>query len=91
MPPPKIAVSMNLVRIPSNVTDAPGELIPGLKVDEFRVPEDVRAQALMVFETGDAPLTVGLVVDHMRSMGSKLPKVVAAVNSISALLKTGAK
>jgi Ca-activated chloride channel family protein len=79
----KIAVSVNLVLIPASVTDARGAFVPGLKAGEFRVLEDGRPQELTVFEVGDTPVTVGLVVDHSRSMGSKLPGVVAAVNSFA--------
>jgi Ca-activated chloride channel homolog len=82
-PPPTIAVSVNLVLIPASVTDAHGAFVPGLKADEFRVFEDGRPQQLTVFEVDDAPVTLGLVVDHSRSMGSKLPAVAAAVNSFA--------
>jgi Ca-activated chloride channel homolog len=79
----KIAVSVNLVLIPASVTDAKGAFVSGLKANEFRVLEEGQQQELTVFEVGDAPVTVGLVVDHSRSMGSKLPKVAAAVNSFA--------
>ena len=75
----KIAVSVNLVLLPVNVTDAGGTFVPGLKLEDFRVFEDEQLQKLMTFEEGDTPVTVGLVVDHSRSMGSKLPGVAAAV------------
>jgi Ca-activated chloride channel homolog len=81
--PPKIAVSVNLVLIPASVTDTRGEFVPGLKAGDFRVLEDGRPQELTVFEVGDTPVTVGLVVDHSRSMGSKLPAVAAAVYSFA--------
>lgn len=82
-PPATIAVSVNLVLIPASVTDARGAFVSGLKADQFRVLEDGRPQELTVFEVGDTPVTVGLVVDHSRSMGSKLPAVAAAVNSFA--------
>ena len=82
-PPPKIAVSVNLVLIPASVTDSRGEFVPGLQAGDFRVLEDGRPQELTVFEVGDTPVTVGLVVDHSRSMGSKLPAVAAAVYSFA--------
>jgi VWFA-related protein len=81
--PPKIVVSVNLVLIPVSVTDARGAFVPGLKAEEFRVFEDGQQQELTVFEVGDTPVAVGLVVDHSRSMGSKLPAVAAAVNSFA--------
>jgi len=81
--PPTMAVSVNLVLIPASVTDARGAFVPGLKAEEFRVFEDGQQQELTVFEVNDAPVTLGLVVDHSRSMGSKLPGVAAAVNSFA--------
>jgi VWFA-related protein len=76
----KIAVAANLVLLPVNVTDARGTFVSGLKLEDFRVFEDGQLQKLTVFEEGDTPVTVGLVVDHSRSMGSKLPDVVTAVS-----------
>jgi Ca-activated chloride channel family protein len=75
----KITASANLVVLPVSVTDAHGTFIQGLKQEDFRVFEDGQLQRLQVFEEQDAPVTVGLIVDHSRSMGSKLRDVVAAV------------
>ena len=77
----KIAVNTNLVLLPVNVTDSRGAFLPDLKRDDFRVSEDGQAQKLTVFEEQDTPVTVGLIVDHSRSMGNKLAGVVEAVNS----------
>jgi Ca-activated chloride channel homolog len=78
-----IAVVANLVLLPVKVTNARGTFVSGLKSQDFRVYEDGKLQALSVFEQGDAPVTVGLVVDHSRSMGSKLLGVVIAVSSFA--------
>jgi Ca-activated chloride channel homolog len=82
LPPPDahgIAVKSELVVLPVRVVDAHGDFVPGLKLDNFRVYEDGRPQRLSVFQQEDAPVTVGLVVDHSRSMGSKLAGVTAAI------------
>jgi VWFA-related protein len=79
----KIAVSANLVLLPVKVTDARGTFVSRLKMEDFRVFEDGQPQKLTVFEEGDTPVTVGLIVDHSRSMGAKLPDVVAAVTSFA--------
>ena len=79
----KITVSANLVLLPVKVTDERGTFVSGLKLENFRVFEDGQEQKLTVFEQGDTPVTVGLVVDHSRSMGSKLPNVVTAVSSFA--------
>jgi VWFA-related protein len=79
----KIALSVNLVLLPVNVTDVHGTFIAGLKSDDFRVFEDRQLQKVTVFDEGNTPVTVGLVVDHSRSMGPKLKDVVAAVSSFA--------
>jgi Ca-activated chloride channel family protein len=79
----KIAVSANLVLLPVKVTDAGGTFVSRLKLEDFHVFEDGQLQKLTVFEEGDTPVTVGLIVDHSRSMGAKLPDVVAAVTSFA--------
>ena len=75
----KLTATTNLVLLPVSVTDTRGNFIPGLKQENFRVFEDGQLQKLQVFEEQDAPVTVGLIVDHSRSMGSKLRDVAAAV------------
>ena len=79
----KIAVTANLVLLPVRVTDARGTFVSGLKQQDFHVYEDRQLQELTVFEEGDTPVTVGLIVDHSRSMGPKLRNVVAAVYSFA--------
>ena len=79
----KIVVSTNLVLLPVKVTDARGAFVSGLKLEDFRVFEDGQLQKLTVFEEGDTPVTVGLIVDHSRSMGAKLPNVITAVSSFA--------
>ena len=79
----KITASANLVVLPVNVTDSHGSFIHGLKKDDFRVLEDGQPQNIGVFDDQDAPVTLGLVVDHSRSMKSKLRDVAAAVNSFA--------
>lgn len=79
----KIAVSVNLVILPVRVTDARGTFASGLKSEDFRLYEDGQLQTLSVFEEGDTPVTVGLVVDHSRSMSSKLADVITAVSSFA--------
>jgi len=79
----KLAVTANLVLLPVKVTNGRGTFVSGLKLQDFRVYEDGKLQNLTVFEDGDTPVTVGLVVDHSRSMGSKLPDVITAVSSFT--------
>jgi len=79
----KIALSVNLVLLPVNVTDAHGTSIAGLQSADFRVLEDGQLQKITVFDEGNTPVTVGLIVDHSRSMGPKLAGVISAVSSFA--------
>ena len=74
-----ISVRSELVALPVRVTDAHGIVVSGLNLQDFSVFEDGRPQKLTLFQQEDAPVTVGLVVDHSRSMGPKLDEVAAAV------------
>jgi len=82
-PQAKIAVAVNLVLLPVKVTDARGTFVAGLKLEDFHVMEEGQLQKLTVFDERDTPVTVGLIVDHSRSMGAKMADVVAAVNSFA--------
>jgi Ca-activated chloride channel homolog len=78
-----ISVKTELVVLPVRVTDVHGDLVSGLSQDNFQVYEDGRPQKITVFQRGDTPVTVGLVVDHSRSMGPELPEVAAAVSAFA--------
>lgn len=79
----KITTTSALVVLPVNVTDADHAFVPGLKAENFRVFEDGREQPITLFKEEDSPVTVGLIVDHSRSMGAKLPAVTLAVNAFA--------
>lgn len=72
-----------LVVLPVSVTDAKGDVVLGLGQQDFRVYDDGRLQKVTMFQQRDTPVTVGLIVDHSRSMGAELPEVAAAVSSFA--------
>ena len=77
-----ISVRTELVTVPVIVTDGRGRHVSGLRQDDFRVYEDGRPQPIAVFHHGDAPVTLGLVVDRSQSMRPKTPAVRAAVSAL---------
>jgi Ca-activated chloride channel family protein len=85
LPPtqPGIAVKTELVVLPVRVIDGNGDSVSGLSLDNFRVLEDGRPQQISLFRREDTPVSVGLVVDHSRSMGPKLAEVAAAIFSFA--------
>ncbi len=75
----RISVTTELVVLPVSVTDASGNFVSGLEMEDFRVFEDGRPQKISLFADENNPVTVGLLVDRSRSMGPKLPGVAEAV------------
>jgi VWFA-related protein len=65
------------------VTDASGAFVSGLGKENFVVYEDRKPQTVAFFSEEDTPVTVGLIVDHSRSMGPKLPEVLIAVSTFA--------
>ena len=78
-----ISVETTLVVLPVRVTGADGDFVSGLAEEQFRVHEDGKPQPISLFRQEDTPVTVGLVVDHSRSMGPKLAGVAAAVSAFA--------
>jgi Ca-activated chloride channel family protein len=74
------SVHAEMVVLPVTVTDARGHSVAGLTQGSFRVFDEGRPQDIALFRSGETPITVGLVVDHSQSMGSKL----SAVNEAAA-------
>ncbi len=79
-----ISVHTELVAVPVTVTDGHGHHVSGLSQDDFRVYEDGRQQPIALFHRGDAPITLGMVVDRSQSMR---PKSAALLTAVSALLQ----
>lgn len=73
------SVRTEMVVLPVTVTDARGQIVTGLKTDDFRVLDNGKVQPILLFRGGDLPVTVGLIVDHSQSMRGKLPAVNAAI------------
>jgi len=80
-----ISVHTELVAVPVSVTDARGRHVSGLTQENFRVFEEGRPQPIAVFHHGDAPITLGLIVDRSQSM---LAKRSALQTAVSALLRS---
>jgi Ca-activated chloride channel family protein len=79
-----------LVEVYATVTDAAGELVTGLRQNDFQVYENNRRQDISQFAFGEFPLTVALGVDRSWSMAGKpLELAKRASNTFLAQLKSG--
>jgi len=58
--------------------------VTGLVQENFRVYEDGQPRPIAVLHQGEAPVTMGLVIDRSQSMR---PKTAALLVAVSALLK----
>ena len=79
-----------LVEVYATVTDDKGELVTGLRQNDFQVYENNQVQNVEQFAFGEFPLTVALGVDRSWSMAGKpLELAKQASKSFLNQLKTG--
>ncbi len=74
----RISTDSDLVLLDVSVKDSAGGFVSGLTKDQFKIFDGGREKPISVFEAGDIPVTVGLVVDNSGSMRNKRPEVVTA-------------
>jgi Ca-activated chloride channel family protein len=79
------SVRTEMVVLPVTVTDARGHRVTGLTAANFRVYDDGRLSPIALFQTGEIPITIGLIVDHSQSMSSKLNAVSSAASAFARL------
>lgn len=65
-PPPQVAISVqsNLVNIDAVVTDQDGNLVTGLKRENFRVLDNGQPQQVTNFAPTDAPITIVILLEY---------------------------
>lgn len=68
-PPVAISVQSTLVNVDAVVTDHDGNLVTGLKQDNFRILDDGQPQQITNFAPTDAPITIVMLVEFSASMG----------------------
>jgi VWFA-related protein len=70
-PLPQIAISVqsNLVTVDAIVTDADGNLVTGLKRENFRVLDSGQPQQITNFSPTDAPITVVMLMEFSKLAG----------------------
>jgi Ca-activated chloride channel homolog len=71
-----ISREVDLVVLPITVRNQEGQFVSGLVESNFRVYENGQPQRIADFQSEDAPVTVGLVVDHSGSMVAKSKEVI---------------
>jgi Ca-activated chloride channel homolog len=67
----KFSSRVQLVEVYATVTDERGELVTGLRQNDFQVYENNQRQDISTFAAGEFPLTVALGIDRSWSMAGK--------------------
>ena len=80
---PNFSSQSELVVLHVAVKDRRGGYVSGLGQDSFRVLEDRRPQEISFFNSQDAPVTVGLLIDASGSMAPHRTMVIAASMAFS--------
>lgn len=80
-----IRADVNLVLVPTVVTDRKGATVTGLTRDNFTVLEDRVPQSIVSLSNQDTPCSIGIVLDLSGSMQTKLR---AATDALRAFLET---
>lgn len=73
-----IRSDVRLVLLDVSVKDAGGGFVTGLSAANFHVFDNGLQQPITVFDNGDEPVTVGILVDQSSSMAPRRPSVVVA-------------
>lgn len=85
---PQFSSQVQLVEVYATVTDRNGQMVIGLRRDDFEVYEDNQLQEVSAFASGEFPLTVALGVDRSWSMaGDRLRLAQQASQSFLRALK----
>jgi Ca-activated chloride channel family protein len=73
----------SLVVLDVSVKDQAG-FVSGLRPEQFKIFEDGAPQRIKQFSSGDAPATIGLVIDFSGSMAQKKSEMIEAVRAFAA-------
>lgn len=84
-----VRVETQLVTVPAVVTDKSGHPLPALKMDNFLVLEDGKAQTLTNFATTEAPFEIALLLDTSGSTRQELGLIRDAANEFLSALRPG--
>ena len=69
---------VRLVLLDVSVRDGRGGFVGGLSAENFRVLDNGRPQPITSFDSGDEPVTMGLLMDNSLSMTSSRPAAITA-------------
>jgi Ca-activated chloride channel homolog len=86
-----IRVSSNLVAVPVSVTDAAGQAVSDLGIDDFKIQEEGRVETISkIADAGESPLQMALLFDLSGSLNSRFEfEQQAAIRFLEKVWKQG--
>ena len=87
--PPTFSASVNLVKVPISVFDVDGNMVDGLRAEDFRLWEDRAPQEIRSFGLDTYPVSVVLLIDTSPSSRKELKRIRAAATAFVQGLDTG--
>ena len=88
---PAFRSGASTVAVYATVTDSAGRLVPDLTRDDFEVYDNGKRQAITLFESGQQPITVVMMLDRSGSMIGNFRLVRAAAEQFVTRLQPGDK
>jgi Ca-activated chloride channel family protein len=80
---PVFQTEIGIVVLQATVKNGRGELVTGLEQSAFTVYENGKPQAITAFSRDEVPVSLGLVLDHSRSMRGARAQVEAAALTLA--------
>jgi Ca-activated chloride channel family protein len=84
-----ITMETNLIVVNVTVTDALENYVSGLKIEDFKILEDLAPQRILDLSVEEAPFAVAILLDASASMGNKLSLARAACGNFLSGLRDG--
>ena len=82
---PVLSVHTDLVTLPVTVVDSRGMFVTDLRQDDFVIYDNGEQRSIEFFTNGDAPATIGLVIDSSGSMRTRRQQIALAVDTFAAM------
>jgi VWFA-related protein len=83
---PEFRASAPMVSVHATVVDRTGHVVGNLTRDDFEVYDNGRLQPLTVFDAGQRPISIVVMLDRSSSMDANAPRVEAAARAFVATL-----
>jgi VWFA-related protein len=82
---PTLSIRTDLVTLPVTVVDELGKFVSDLRQEDFVIHDDGEPRSVEFFTNGDAPVTIGLVIDSSGSMRTRRQEIALTMTAFTAM------